>query len=566
MPTPEFSWRQYEVEISADSPLPGLAAFPSPAGRALTDAAAPGTMMIQLPDLRAWASPLDKAEILLETAAEIEHALMVQYLYAAYSLKSDEEVSDPGEIAALDQTASNSWYNVLLETAREEMGHLMTVQNLLLMLGLQPNLEREDFPARKDLYPFPLHLERLTQKSLAKYVVAESPVGAPDIGDIIEQAQGDGGAMINHVGVIYVLLGLIFAGQEDVEAGGSGSVNWDVMVRHVAKAAYQQSPAENWHLPDSAFSSNALEQQAEPSDWEVGRLRVHKLTDRLAARQAIRDIAEQGEGPTGQGEQSHFERFLGIYRGRGGIIPFPADDGQRVLTREVPTDPKPGADITEPRTRRWAELADIRYALLLGFVEHYLLTAGGDRSLLTGWIFTEMRSRLGFIARELTSMPRGEAGGGVAAAPFTLPARLHLPGAETARWTVHKERTEAAIAKIEEMQAADEGDRTNAYLTLLLASDKARLAFIMTRTGAAGITTSFARDILPLFRPKDVQHMIDMRGLDLTDYEVVKSKAGSILDRVRRTDEARMPIPPDAEWTKAQIELFAKWIEEEFPN
>ena len=28
------------------------------------------------------------------------------------------------------------------------MGHLMTVQNLMLALGLSPNLEREDFPAQ----------------------------------------------------------------------------------------------------------------------------------------------------------------------------------------------------------------------------------------------------------------------------------------------------------------------------------------------------------------------------------------------------------------------------------
>jgi len=41
----------------------------------------------------------------------------------------------------------------------------MTVQNLLLALGLRPNLEREDFPPRKDLYPFALHLEPLTQRS-----------------------------------------------------------------------------------------------------------------------------------------------------------------------------------------------------------------------------------------------------------------------------------------------------------------------------------------------------------------------------------------------------------------
>ena len=57
-------------------------------------------------------------------------------------------------------------------------------------------------------------------------------------------------------------------------------------------------------------------------------------------------------------------------------------------------------------------------------------------------------------------MPRGDAGG-VAAAPFTLPDLLHLPGAETARWGVHKQRTEAAITKVEEIQAADTADQAD---------------------------------------------------------------------------------------------------------
>ena len=36
------------------------------------------------------------------------------------------------------------------------------------------------------------------------------------------------------------------------------------------------------------------------------------LTDRATARAAVRDIGEQGEGPTMSPETSHFERFLGF--------------------------------------------------------------------------------------------------------------------------------------------------------------------------------------------------------------------------------------------------------------
>ncbi len=555
MPAPAFSWKSYEIQVPPASPLRALAVAVD------LPAAPPQTVTVQLPDLTAWPSPLDKAEILLESAAEVEHALMAQYLYAAYSLKSSDEVTDPAQQTALDETSPDSWPQVLLGIAREEMGHLITVQNLLLMLGLTPNLEREDFPPQKDLYPFALHLEPLSQRSLAKYVVAEAPGDAQGIEDIVELAQEAAGAPVNRVGVLYGLLGLVFSTEEGVRQGTSGHEEWDAMIRELSRVAYRQSAPKSWHLPDSAFDAQTVGQQADPDDWQVGDLRVHRVSERTAAVQAIRDVGEQGEGPTNEGELSHFGRFLGIYRGRGGIPAFPAA-GAWVPTREVPTDPKVDADIDEPRTKRWAQLADIRYALLLGFVEHYLLAAGDARRILTGWIFAEMRSRVAFIARKLTTMPRagGGAPGPVAAVAFRLPSVLHLPADDAARWAIHRERTEDAIAKVEEMQVADGEDKADPYLANLLASDRARLVFI--DAGATG--TSFVRDILPLFHPKDIEHMSDL-NLDLSEYDAVRAKAQAIAQRVAASGRP-MPPPPDQRWTKIQIELFEQWVTEGFPR
>src|SRR6266496_4455970 len=215
MPTPEFRWSEYEVRVPRTSPLISFRA------RLRSSSVAEESVTIPLPDLSAWQSPLDKAKILLESAAEIEHALMAQYLYAAYSLKSKKDVSDPAQKKVLDEDdrSSTSWPTRILGIAREEMGHLITVQNLLLALGLPPNLEREDFPPRKDLYPFALHLEPLSQHSLAKYVVAEAPVDASGIDDIIDVAQGPAAAHINHVGVLYGLLGVVFATPEQIQEG-----------------------------------------------------------------------------------------------------------------------------------------------------------------------------------------------------------------------------------------------------------------------------------------------------------------------------------------------------------
>ena len=62
------------------------------------------------------------AVMLLQIGASIEHALMVQYLYAAYSLRDDH-------------AKAKKWRKTLLAIAREEMGHLLTVQNILTLLG-----------------------------------------------------------------------------------------------------------------------------------------------------------------------------------------------------------------------------------------------------------------------------------------------------------------------------------------------------------------------------------------------------------------------------------------------
>src|SRR5687767_5337085 len=60
--------------------------------------------------------PRDEAVFLMTAAAEIEHALMVQYLYAAYSLRVVEGEALFQQVKALQ--------DLLLQIAREEMGHL----------------------------------------------------------------------------------------------------------------------------------------------------------------------------------------------------------------------------------------------------------------------------------------------------------------------------------------------------------------------------------------------------------------------------------------------------------
>jgi Ferritin-like len=518
---------------------------------------------VPLPNLSAYPTARDKAKILLESAAEVEHALMVQYLYAAYSLKSKDQVDVEHEtLLDWDDESGQSWPLTLLAIAREEMGHLMSVENLLILLGLAPNFEREDSPPRTDLYPFPLRLQPLTRSSLAKYVVAEAPWDVTDIDDIIYVANAKAGSTINHVGILYGLLGMVFCREDQIDGGASGHPRWDAILRLIRDAASKQDPApEHWHLADGEFRPGTLERQADPADWNIPPLRpqvrVHRVADRANALDAIRDIGEQGEGPSSEGQASHFERFRRIYRSADGQNGFP-EPGMWAPTRPVPIDPKV-TDFTDPRTRGWAELADARYGLLLGFLYHYLFASGDVRRILTGWIFAEMRSRLGFIARELTAMPASADPNSCAGIPFTLPRLLTLPDDEATWWCVHVVRTAEAIAIAQRLRSADTPDPFDEFLTNLLASDQARLKTMKEHAGPT--TTSFVRDIAPLFRPKDIDHMREMTGLDLANFEMVKARARGIIRLVQDgEDDTRMPKPPGQSWTPTQVKLVQQWV------
>ena len=155
--------------------------------------------------IRDFADPHLELVRLLREATEIEHALMVQYLYGAYSLKPAYQ--------AIQGFAFPSATH-LLGVAIQEMQHLEKVNRLLVDLGAAPNLVRQDFPYESDIYPFPLNLEPLSRASLAKYVYTEAPADALDRDDpanagpatqaFLDQLDAAlGGVEPNHLGSLY---------------------------------------------------------------------------------------------------------------------------------------------------------------------------------------------------------------------------------------------------------------------------------------------------------------------------------------------------------------------------
>ena len=422
------------------------------------------------PGLDVAAAPRELASHLLHIGAEVEHALAVQYLYAAYSLGGRDLRPDH---AALVQ----QWRSTLLEIAREEMGHLVTVLNLLTSLGSPISLDREDFPIPAELYPFPFELEPLTKGSLGKYVLAEMPNRAtlakrglePEIDAIAARVGLSDTSPVHRVGRLYERVRALFTAPD-------GTPN----------------PAELVNAND--FRSGCGQRQARRGEWELGykNLLILNATSRNAAANVVHEIAEQGEGteipPSGSAEASpsHFERFLAIYRA------FPDHDEwqpARNVAINPTTDPSgpPARKITNPIARRWADLANLRYRMLLTCLGHALrlkAPAQGEstpRGLLVSWAFGEMYN-LRSLAEILMVMPLQDDPALCAGPPFEMPYSLALPAREADCWRMHRDLLLGSQAEIRRIQAT--GDQRSArYLSALEQTDVRALTHIATIVG-----------------------------------------------------------------------------------
>jgi hypothetical protein len=382
--------------------------------------------------------PRDEAVFLLHTAAEIEHALMVQYLYAAWSLPADAT----GRLGR--------WRRDVLQVAREEMAHLAAVQNLLRFVGGPLNFDREDFPYRSELYPFPFRLEPLSRASLARFVAAEMPVepNADEalVAEAVSLATAGGSHRVNRVGALYGRVTDLFA--------------------------------EGGPLPDSELRpQTAGTIQARPEHFRAdigdGPYFLRTIGSRAEALALIDDIADQGEGDEDT-PYSHFSTFLEMFDS------WPVD---WTAALDVPVDPstRPRSDggsdpglITHERAAAWATIFNRHYRLLLGWLQHALLTrrAEAASSGLCLRAFGEMLA-LAEVGPLLATLPRTAEGTGRAGAPFELPYTLALPDLVDDRWDHHRDLLAEARTDLLALppSAGDEQVRTRLLATVTAAQN-----------------------------------------------------------------------------------------------
>jgi CDGSH-type Zn-finger protein/truncated hemoglobin YjbI len=371
-------------------------------------------------------------------AAELEHGIMCQYLFAAFSLKqrADEGLSE----SELD--AVTRWRRQISHVATQEMLHLALVHNLLSAIGAAPHLARPNLPQPANHYPAGVQLALLPfgERALRHFMFLERPEGMD-----MEDAEG-----LAAIGKAEPLMGAydIVPRLQDFATVGHLYRSIEHGLVHLTEKF-----GERWLFvgPPRAQATSGNFQWPE----------LVAVTDLASARRAVEEILEQGEGARGHWENAHFGQFVKVldeYQTMRAANPD-FDPVRPVLAVNV--RPSEHADvplITEPVTAHCTDLFNVAYEVLLQALERYFAhTEESDAQLatltdLTVGLMLRVIKPLGDL---ITTLPAGPEYPGRTAGPsFELFYETdYLMPHRAAAWALLEERLR---------EAADYADRVRA--------------------------------------------------------------------------------------------------------
>jgi CDGSH-type Zn-finger protein/truncated hemoglobin YjbI len=364
-------------------------------------------------------------------AAELEHGIMCQYLFAAFSLKQrEDEGLTKGELAAV-----NRWRSAISHVATEEMLHLALVHNLLSAIGAAPHLGRPNLPAPAHHYPAGVNLTLVPfgERALQHFVFLERPEG-------MEYEGAEGLDMPVHEAVPLMAERDIVPQPQDFATVGHLYRSIEQGFAHLAEKFGEQNlfvgPPRAQALPEN-----------------FGWPELATVTDLASAQQAVDTILEQGEGARGHWEQAHFGQFVQILdEYREMVAANPEFDPVRPVmfaTVRLCEHDEAVPRIGERVTSRCGDLFNVSYEILLQIFERYFAhTEETDEQLgtlaeATTGLMLRVLKPLGNL---ITSLPVGREFPGMTAGPsFELfYENDYLMPHRDAAWALLEERVREA--------------------------------------------------------------------------------------------------------------------------
>jgi CDGSH-type Zn-finger protein/truncated hemoglobin YjbI len=363
-------------------------------------------------------------------AAELEHAIMCQYLFAVFSLKqtADEGLSD----AEVDTV--RRWRQKVAHVATQEMLHLALVQNLLSAIGAAPHMSRPNLPAPANHYPAGVQLVLMPfgEQALQHFMFLERPEG-------MDLRDAEGLAAMARATPAMTDRDIVPRGQDFATVGHL----YRSIEAGLARLADKEG--EDWLFIGPARA------QATPKHF--GWRELVTVTDLASAQRAIDEILEQGEGPRGNWRDAHFGQFVAIldeYRQLKDANPD-FDPVRPVMAANVrqPERDVPVPLISDPLTARVADLFNVGYEILLQVFQRFFAhTEESDPQLqlladATVGLMTRVLRPLGDL---ITTLPVGDDHPGTTAGPsFELFYETdYLVPHRDAAWAMLAERLDVA--------------------------------------------------------------------------------------------------------------------------
>jgi hypothetical protein len=370
----------------------------------------------------------------LGKAAELEHLVVCQYLFAAFSLKRDASEGLTAQQIAL----TGGWYRELMHIAEQEMLHLALVQNLLTAVGAGPHLGRPNFPVPPRAFPARIQILLMPfgEASLRHFAFLERPEG-----HAIEDAE--------ELAAIEEATPL-----PDIEADAIGPIAADFQtISHLYRSL---EDALAWLVVQNSEEWLFIGPPRAQARGDVFRFpELVPVTDLASARRAIDTIVEQGEGARGEWKKAHFGRILAML---DGFLAAKAADPTFDPTRPVLAarvrpleDGRPFPLISASFTVRCMDLLNAVYEVTLLLLARFF--AHGEETddqlaTLADVAVTLMEEALAPIGRMVATLPIGDDHPGMTAGPTfeTFYAIDYLIPHKQAAWKLMAERLNEVAA------------------------------------------------------------------------------------------------------------------------
>ena len=339
---------------------------------------------------------------LLIEAAQIEHLIMCQYLYASFSLKTEP---DEG-LTAEQADAVARWREILTGIAIEEMLHLALVMNVMTAIGAAPSLSRPNFPRHSEYLPPGMEFALL-------------PFGADSLTHFLYLERPEGMERVDAAGFVPAAPPLEPVGRAEVMPRSQGFLTVGHLYRGIEEGLSDLAA----QIGERRLFVGEPRAQATPERFRWPQLIA--VTDLASARAAIDEIIEQGEGARGDWQPAHYGRFFGMWseyqRLREQDPSFePARPVIPVFTVQPFDIDQPQLQPTEPVTREVAELFNLAYEVLLQVLTRFFThTDETDEQLdtLVQAAFGIMSGILRPVGTALTRLPVGPGTPGQTAGP-----------------------------------------------------------------------------------------------------------------------------------------------------